>query len=496
MIESSSSRQTPVSGSLGERRIGIVGAGFTGALLAVHLVRQARTPTHILLFDRSGRFGPGLAYQTDDQSHLLNVRAANMSAFPDQPDHFVRWLDPLDVSASGIGASGQAFATRGQYGRYLQDVLETARQSAPSCVRFETVAAEITHLEPTATGHQLVDGDGTQYSVDDVVLCLGNFPPRPPALTNPTAFDDPGSVINNPWDTAAIQAIRPDQSVLILGSGLTMVDVVVTLARQGHHAPLTVLSRHGLLPAIHRVCPPWPGFVGKTALPETISARLALVRAEVRRAAAQGVDWRSVVDSLRPYLPDLWRSLSLAEKRRFLRHLRPYWDVHRHRMAPEIAEILGRLLVQERLTLTVGRLVELQQAQEGVVATLRPRGTDTTTTLTVDWVINATGLASDIRQIPDVLVRSLLRDGTVRPDPLAIGLDVSDEGHLIDQNGQKIPGLYALGPLTRSAWWEITAVPELRNQAAQFARLFTGSAHTHRALMGNPKARWSHTIEP
>jgi uncharacterized NAD(P)/FAD-binding protein YdhS len=296
----------------------------------------------------------------------------------------------------------------------------------------------------------------------------------PAATTHAAFFEDPGLFVGNPWDNTAIEAISPDRPVLILGSGLTMVDVAVSLASRGHRAPLTVLSRHGLLPAVHRLSPPWPEFVTGSPPPETVSARLALVRAEVRRAARHGTDWRSVIDSLRPYLPDLWRSLPPAEKHRFLRHLRPYWDVHRHRMAPEIAETLDGLLVQKRLKQINGRLIDLERTDGATIATIRPRGSDTPITLTTDLVINATGLASDVRQLPDALIRNLLDRGTVGPDPLAIGLDVTDTCGLLDNTGRPVPGLYALGPLTRGAWWEITAVPELRNQTARFAQHLAG----------------------
>ena len=471
MADYDSPRSQPSPAPAHERRIGIVGAGFTGALLAVHLIRHCRTPTCVLLFDRTGRFGPGLAYQTEDRGHLLNVRAANMSAFPDQPDHFLRWLDPFDP---GPGAAAQAFASRGQYGRYLQDVLETARREAPPFLHFEPVAAEITDLEPMATGHCLIAADGTRHPVDDVVLCLGNFPPRPPAIARPGFYDDPSHFVSNPWDIAALEAIAPDRPVLILGSGLTMVDVVMTLTRRGHRAPLTVLSRHGLLPTVHQSAPPWPDFITGKSLPATVSARLALVRAEVRRAVRLGADWRSVVDSLRPHLPMLWRSLSRTEQRRFLRRLRPYWDIHRHRMAPEIAGTIEHLLARNRLTVVTGHLLDLERTDGSTLATIRPRRADEPVTLTTDVVINATGLATDILQVPDALIRNLLARGIVRPDPLAIGLDVSDNGGLIDRAGQPVPGLHALGPLTRSAWWEVTAVPELRNQATRFARQLAG----------------------
>ena len=477
MVEYDSQRsQTPPAPAL-ERRIGIVGAGFTGALLAVHLIRHCRTPTRVLLFERTGRFGPGLAYRTEDRGHLLNVRAANMSAFPDQPDHFLNWLDPFDP---GPGAAGQAFATRSQYGRYLQDVLETARREAPAFIHFETVAAEITDLEPMAAGHCLIAADGLRHPVDEAVLCLGNFPPRPPAIPRPGFYDDPAHFVNNPWDTAALEAIAPDRPVLILGSGLTMVDVVMTLTRRGHRAPLTVLSRHGLLPTVHKFTRPWPDFITGKSLPPTVSGWLALVRAEVRRAARLGADWRSVLDSLRPHLPTLWRSLSRTEQRRFLRRLRPHWDVHRHRMAPEIASTIDHLMVRNRLSLVTGTLLDLERTDGTTLATIRPRRAGEPVTLTTDVVINATGLATDILKLSDALIRNLLARGIVRPDPLGIGLDVSDNGGLIDRAGQSVPGLHALGPLTRGAWWEITAVPELRNQAAGFARHLAGASVVER----------------
>ncbi len=455
-----------------ERRIGIIGAGFTGTLLAAHLIRLCRVPTRVLLFDRSGRFGPGIAYRTDDPDHLLNVRAANMSAFPDRPDHFLAWLDPFDP---GAGATRQAFATRGQYGRYLEDVLETARREAPPFLQFELITTEISDLEPNAAGHRLIGADGSVHPVDEVVLCLGNFPPRPPVIAHPFFFDDPAHFVSDPWNSAAIEAIAPDRPVLILGSGLTMVDVVMTLTRRGHRAPVAVLSRHGLLPTVHRATPPWPDFIANHQPPETVPALFALVRSEVRRASRSGRDWRSVIDSLRPHLPTLWRAFSYQEKRRFLRHLRPLWSIHRHRMAPEIAQILNRLRENGRLRVVTGRLLDLERSGNDTAASIQVRGLDTPVRLPTDVVINATGFATDITKVPDGLIRNLLGRGLVRPDPLGIGLDVLDDCSLIDRARQSVPGLYALGPLTRGAWWEL-AVPELRNQAAQFAGQLAGSA--------------------
>lgn len=451
------------------RRIVVIGGGFSGSLLTAHLMRLSQQPTVITLIEKSGRVGRGLAYATQDDGHLLNVRVNNMSAFPDDPGHFQRWL----VERGGSSApAADAFVSRGTYGAYLEDVFQRSRGEAAPATRLEILAGEAVQLVRAGVGFTIHLADGRTVTADQAVLAIGNFPPSPPAAIDPSLVDD-RRYIGNPWDTARISQIAADESVLILGTGLTMVDVVVSLISRGHRAPITALSRRGLLPNRHRDVGSYPDFIAGTTLPTTLLDLLGRVRREVRFAAANGIDWRSVVDSLRPYIRQLWRAQPVKEQRRFLRHLRAYWDVHRHRMAPAIGDLIDGRRRNGGLRFLVGRLTEVAAIDGQVRATLLPRGGGDPVSLTADHVINSTGPECDFRRLPAPLIRSLLAEGTVRIDRLGLGLEVGEDDEIVDANGETVTGLHALGPLTRGAYWEMLAVPELRTQAAVLARTLT-----------------------
>ena len=317
-----------------KRSIAIVGAGFTGSVLAAHLLRGAQTPTSIHLIERAAAIGSGVAYSTPNSRHLLNVRAYNMSAFPDDPRHFLRWLWARDEGGA-IPPSGHAFVSRACYGAYIQDVLAEARASAPPHVTLNVVHGETVDILPRARGVHLRLSSGASLAADTVALCTGHFPPSPPAAATPEVLGT-GRFITDPWDLPAVAAIDPDDPVLILGTGLTMVDTVLTLADQGHRGPVVAVSRRGLLPLAHEETRPFKSFLCPDVMPRTVLDVLIALKADVRRARAAGIDWRSAFDALRPYHHRIWRFLPLEERRRFLRHARPFWDVHRHRVAPEV----------------------------------------------------------------------------------------------------------------------------------------------------------------
>lgn len=456
-----------------EHRIGIIGAGFTGTLLAVHLMRRAEVPTHLFLADRRGEFGRGLAYSTGNDAHLLNVRAFNMSAYPDEPRHFLLWLWARDDPASpakAIPPSGHAFVSRGLYGTYIQEQFADAVREATGHVTCSTLGDDVVDLcRRPGGGFVLRLACGTEVEVDTVALCIGNFPP---ALPRGVCEEGARSrfYIGDPWDAQAIAGIPEDAPVLVLGTGLTTADLVISLQRNGHRGPITALSRRGLLPSIHKEARSYPSYVDDGTGPLRVLDLMRRVRAEVRRGAEAGYDWRSVLDALRPHLRDLWSRLPEAERRRFLRHVRPYWDIHRHRMAPEVARFLEAMGGEGRLTIQRGRLRALRPTADGLVPVIVSRGSPELRELQPCWVVNCSGPACDYARISHPLVRSLLDGGLARPDALGLGLDVTGDSLVLGADGTPTEGLYALGPATRGAFWEITAVPELRVQCAELAR--------------------------
>ncbi|KAA0579531.1 NAD(P)-binding protein [Azospirillum sp. B21] len=463
-----------------ERHIAIVGAGFTGSLLAAHLLRGARAPLVVHLIEYGSRPGTGVAYSTPNGAHVLNVRAYNMSAYPDDPRHFLRWLWSRaegPTPEQPVPPSGHAFVSRALYGAYIQDVLAEAQAEAPAHARLNLIRGEAVDVrtEDPADGKRAVHvrlGDGRVVSADTAALCIGNFPPSAPCLSSPTAAEAFASdrFIGDPWDAAAIGRIDQDAPVAILGTGLTMVDTVLSLLDQGHRGPITAVSRRGLLPLRHEETRPYSSFLHPDVLPSTVLDVLIALKADARRAAAAGYDWRSAFDALRPHHHRIWSHLPMEERRRFLRHARPFWEVHRHRMAPQVADRIAAARAGGQLSILPGRLKDAALTTDGLDLHIVERGGGATRVLAAGALINATGTNCDYTRIRHPLVRSLLDRGLARPDPLRLGLDVTEGGAVIAADGTPAPRLLAFGPVAKAPFWEMTAVPELRSQCADAAR--------------------------
>ncbi len=444
--------------------VAIVGAGFSGALLAVHLTREAVGRLDIVLVDRAGSRGRGLAFSADNPNHLLNVRVENMSALPERPNHFRDWLE----RRTGQTPDALAFVSRGLYGAYIEEILLTAVASASGRVSINPVTADCVDIRWNG-GWSLHLADGGRILADAVALCLGHFPPQFPAAVGAALVSDPRAICD-PWRSESFAAVAPDDRVVIIGSGLTMADVAIELQDRGHRGPIVVVSRHGFLPNVHAPTTFWPSFIDPDRPPQTSVALVRLIRREVAAARAKGVDWRAVVDSLRPHLIALWRALPLDEQMRALRHLRAYWDVHRHRVAPEIQARLSALRAEGRLTVVAGALVDGRSAPDVVEIDVRLRGGDRIMTLRADRVVNCTGPTTAFARIGDPLLRALLTKGLAKPDRVGLGLEVTAECAVVDASDHPHDSLFATGPLTRGACGDMLAVPELRRQAQDTAR--------------------------
>lgn len=442
--------------------IAIIGGGASGTLLAANLLLGARAPLRILLIERTGRVGRGLAYSTESPSHLLNVPAGKMSAFPSDAEHFLRWVRRV---APGTGPGD--FVQRRLYGQYLESVLSDAREVAAPGVFLEVVAGEVTSLSETPEGVGLTLGSGGHVVARRAVLALGNAPSEDLPVPDGGLYASP-RYLRSPWTDGGPRHIPPGDSVLVVGTGLTMVDAVLSLVEQGHQGALHALSRHGLLPQVHRPCEMLPRELSSEAAPG-LRALLRELRRDVLRVEAHGGDWRSVVDGLRPVTVPLWRGLSVSEQRRFLRHLRAFWDVHRHRMAPGVAETLERLMRSGQLRVHSGRVRAFQLTDAGVEVRYQPRGEKDEARLHVQHVINCTGVDGALTRASQPLIRSLLDAGLARRDALGLGLATRDEGALVDARGHASERLFALGPLRRGDLWETTAIPEIRAQAHALA---------------------------
>ncbi|HYE80114.1 MAG TPA: FAD/NAD(P)-binding protein, partial [bacterium] len=389
------------------------------------------------------------------------------------PGHFVDWLSTHQAQqgeAMEEGA-GAIFVSRGLYGHYLEELLDTAKRTAPPGVTLETCPAEVVGLEVRRDGgYELRLTQGGALEADAVILCLGNFPPTLQGRATPELWDS-HRFIGDPWNVPRLQRIGRSDPVLIIGTGLTMVDLVISLEEQGHQGPIMAVSRRGLLPTTHVDTTPYPRPVlDPNALPTTVAELMRRIRAEVRVAQLEGRPWQSVVDAIRPVTQACWQGLPPAERRRFLRVVRPYWDIHRHRLAPVIAARIQGALDAGRLTVVAGHIMAIEAGPDRVTLALRRRRTGELLTFTGDHLVNCSGPESDYGHIRHPLVRYLLAAGVVRRDPLNLGLEITEGCALVNRGGVAAQGLYALGPVTRGAFWEITAVPDIRQQCAQFAR--------------------------
>jgi uncharacterized NAD(P)/FAD-binding protein YdhS len=444
--------------------IAVIGSGFSGSLLAIHLLRRLSPECRVHLVERRQGFGQGMAYSTGNPNHLLNVPAGRMSAFNDTPDDFVRWLNrQYDVSPDD--ARSDAFVSRGLFGRYIQSLLAQQLSREASNRNLYLFPDEAVGIAPTMNGVTIETACGRPLAVTAAVLAVGNFPPEAPPID--PEIDDCARYIADPWDDEAVSSIPSASHVLVIGSGLTMVDLVISLRDKGHRGPITALSRRGLLP--HRHIPPVAPVPGPSGDPSRMSHLVRQIRRSIAQSASDGQDWRAVIDSLRPHLQRWWLQLPDAEKRRFLRHLRPWWDIHRHRLAPAVAERLGGLTANGTLAVLDGYIQTMKMDGDAIAVTYQPRGKREIRDLRVGYVINCSGPASDFTRIRHPLIRGLLDAGVIRPDPYRLGLDVDETLRLIDADGIANDRLYAVGPITRGRYWEVTAVPEIRRQTEMLA---------------------------
>lgn len=440
-----------------KRPIAVIGAGFSGTIVAHHLLARVKD-RRILLCEQGPTFARGTAYSTEDPVHLLNVRAENMSAFTDRPDHFAFWLKALPQAVPGHVHPTPAgtFVSRALYASYLTSLLEEALACEEGAQRFVIVPEQAVDLAPQPDGSFVLRlAGGRTHEIAGAVLAVGNLDPEGSGST--------GRIVRNPWAAGFTAGLAPHRPVVIVGSGLTMVDIVMSLWSSGFSGPVVAISRRGLLPRMHVPASSWH-LDGLDPLDEQpLSGKLKALRREIGAASEAGVPWQSVIDALRPSTSAAWRRLSAEQQARFLRHLRPWWDVHRHRMAPPVGQQIRRLLESEYLTVLAGRIARIEDGEETATVMWSPRGGDHMTML-AQRVIFATG-AVPARRAEHTLLDSLIESGLVRLDRHGLGLDVGDDFRVIGGDGRPCLNLWAVGPIMRGAFWECSAVPDIRRDA-------------------------------
>jgi len=423
--------------------VAIVGGGFSGTMVAAQLARKG---IECVLIDGSGRAGHGVAYSTQEPAHVLNVRAEVMSAWPEDLEHFVK-------VAEAEGGTRRDFVQRRHFGRYLRAILKDGIDSG----RLHLIERQAVRAEPNEGGWSVRLDNGDELKASGLVLANGNQPPDPLPWGGGSS-----RVINNPWGGEALAAFEDlastNEDVLLVGTGLTAVDAILSLEASGHRGRIVALSRRGLIPRGHTDFTPAP-----VEADEVPVGHVRTLWRWLRKRGAE-VGWRAAVDALRPHSHRLWQGLPLEEQKRFARHARPWWDAHRHRIAPEVAQQLHDMVAVGRLEIVAGRIQTVADSDHGLTVAYRRRGTSRFEEGRFAYMINCTGPLGSIAKTRDLLLKGMLADGLAKPDQLGIALDVDERSRV---TGSK--KAWAMGPLTKGRYWEIIAVPDIRGQAASVA---------------------------
>lgn len=444
------------------KRLVIIGAGFSGTVTAIEFLKRAPEGAHLTIINRSGKMARGLAYGTNSPHHFLNVPAGNMSALVDQPDSFLTFCQRTDPETH----SG-SFVLRKLYGTYLSEMLSQAE--AQSRVKCSRITGGVLSIQPDGRGAVIEVDTGERIVADHVVLAFGNFAPaRPSELQQ---LDSCSVYKEDPWSPSTQVASDQAPRVLLVGSGLTAVDTLVTLRQTHPEAKITMVSRRGLLPTAHRNRIPNVGFstticADMLASVSSVSSYMKLVRREVARSPEH---WREVVAALRPITSELWERLPLDERKRFLRHVQPHWDVYRHRVAPQTFRIYQEALAASNISLIAGRIFSVAVEGACVSVRIKARGTENVVECLFDQVINCTGPCTDIEKITDPLISYLSNEEIICADTLNLGIKVSKNYSVVDNSGKTVQWLSYVGPMLKAQLWEATAVPELRQHARALA---------------------------
>lgn len=440
------------------QRITIIGGGASGTLLAVNLLKNGgANPLEINLIEKKERLNRGLAYSTSQFVHLLNVPAAKMGAFPDDVEHFHRWL-----LAQNLDYKPTDFAPRQLYGKYLGEVFAQALAEKSSQINFNFYDGEAVDVNFGDDSAQVVLDSGETIESDEIVIAFGNFLPAN-LPTKHHEYLESAKYFRNAYDTEIVEKVADEDEILLIGTGLTAVDNILSFYHRGHSGKITMLSTHGWLPTVHAPAEAYQSFENELKGERNLLKAFKIVRRHIQKAE----NWRAAIDAMRPLTAKLWFDFPTVEKRRFMRHLRRLWDISRHRIPPECAKICDELEHAGKLEIINGKITDIELANDKFTVSYKNHGT--IKTLAADAIINCTGSESNFSRLESALVQNLLQKGATATDELRMGLAATADGVILDAENAPSKQLRTLGTALKGILYESTAMPEIRAQARNLA---------------------------
>lgn len=455
-----------------KKRIAVVGVGFSGLMTSIHLIKNARSGMKLYLINDKHSFGKGIAYSTSSGNHLLNVPAAKMSCIPSSPDHFVDWIyrkHPYNLISKEM--LGRMFLPRKEYGEYLLETWnETLKDKDPG-VEVEIISGRVNDVIEKEKNYYLVLDRDDRLEVDYIILATGNEVPGNPRIKDPSFYNSK-RYYNDPWKPESTANLKDEKDILIIGSGLTMVDTVLSLLDNKFKGTIYCVTRNGynVLPHRHSGIS-YSGFLEEMHEPFDINSLFRLFRKHINIIRKFGLSAEPLVDSIRPITQRIWTKLNKAEKERFLLHLRHFWNVARHRLPIHVHDTIQNLRIDGKLIIKKGRPLHLEESGGEVKVEYWDRNLKQNGYITVTRVINCSGPISDITKTRNALLINMFKSGLIREDDLNLGIDAMITGAVLNSYGKPSDSIFTLGSNLRGLLWETTAVPELRVQAENLAQL-------------------------
>ncbi|HTL80405.1 MAG TPA: FAD/NAD(P)-binding protein [Bacteroidia bacterium] len=448
-----------------KKRILIVGGGLSGTLVSLALARLNKTTEFLLVEKNPGMIGRGIAYNHDFTHQPLNVMATGMSLFSDEPNHFLDWLTENKFRYRHLlpDVNPKVFAPRKVFGDYIVEHLDRIHHIAPG--RFQIRIDEVVSLRRKENKFRAKMESGTEIEADHVVLALGNFPPGDLFPENDPVNSDP-RYFSNPWTDRIYSNLGGEEHILLVGTGLTAVDVVLGLKTRGFKGKVSMISRRGRLPLPHDV----NTIPVKLEYPGHLHPREAWQWLKNKIESDKNNSWVAYLDGLRPLTQEFWKSWSIEERKYFMKRLRPFWEVFRHRIPLASHTLLSEMEKSGQLLIAKANISEAKLSAAGIEVVF-----DKKSGLKNDVfskIINCTGPESNYRKVKFPIIVNLMNQGLVTADELGLGIKCTADGKIIDKNNSTVEGLWCIGPMRKSALWETTAIRELREQAEEFAKRF------------------------